>query len=62
MEPKINIINFLLAPSPNISSSVVETYNFILSFPILYNFSNLNIIYDNEAIYHIFDKFTDNNP
>jgi tubulin alpha len=49
-------IGFTVYPSTQYSTSVVESYNSVLSIPSLIEHNDANIVLDNEAIYEIFTK------
>ncbi|PFH38634.1 putative alpha-tubulin I [Besnoitia besnoiti] len=46
-------LNFCVWPSPQVSTSVVEPYNAVLSCHYLLEHSNVVVILDNEAVYEI---------
>lgn len=46
------IVNFVVFPSPHISTITVEPYNSILSLSTLLEHSDLTLIFDNESLYN----------
>jgi len=50
---KLSKIGFIVYPSPQISTSVVEPYNSVLATQVLVEHTNVCIVLDNEAIYDI---------
>jgi tubulin alpha len=50
---KKSSIGFEIYPSPNISTSIVEPYNGLLSTHFLLDNSDISLVLDNEALYHI---------
>ncbi len=46
-------------PSPDISNSVVEPYNFVLAFSQLIEDTDLAVIMDNQAMYKICENKLD---
>lgn len=48
-------IDLVLYPSPKLSNSVVEPYNTVLAHKDL-EWNDLNLIFDNEALYHIIEQ------
>ena len=61
--PKIPVIGFIIYPSPNLASSVVEPYNCILSTKALVNNLDMALLYNNESLYEIYQNKLDNeNP
>merc|ERR1711994_295796 len=52
-------IGFELYPSPNISTCIVEPYNGLLSTHWLLDHTDVSLILDNEALYHIGQKNLD---
>jgi len=52
-------IGFELYPSPNISTCIVEPYNGLLSTHWLLDHTDVSLVLDNEAIYHICQKKLD---
>lgn len=53
---KSNKINLTLCPSPKLSNLVVEAYNAVMALPTTIEHSNLNLLFDNEAIYNILEQ------
>jgi tubulin alpha len=53
---KVNKINLTLCPSPKLSNSVIEPYNAVLANQIAIEYSDLNLLFDNEAIYNILEQ------
>ena len=49
-------LGFTIYPSPQVSTTVVEPYNYVLSTPSLLDHTDIDIILDNEAIYDICKK------
>ena len=49
-------ITFSLFPSPKLSTSVVEPYNFILMAKYLLDYADMTMVYDNEALYNLCEK------
>jgi tubulin alpha len=50
---KTSKIDFCIYPSPEVSTSVVEPYNSVLSTHALMEFTDVSLVLDNEAIYDI---------
>lgn len=50
-------VNFSIYPAPNISTSVVEPYNTILTTNASMEFEDCCFLMDNEALYDICEKF-----
>ena len=50
-------IGVTLYPSPNISTSVLEPYNSVLGTQALIEHMNLSILINNQALYHILDRY-----
>ncbi|CEF68752.1 Tubulin family and Alpha tubulin family and Tubulin/FtsZ, GTPase domain and Tubulin/FtsZ, C-terminal domain and Tubulin/FtsZ, 2-layer sandwich domain and Tubulin, C-terminal domain-containing protein [Strongyloides ratti] len=57
--PKKLIIEFVIYPSPNVSSAVVEPYNSVLTTHSSMDFSNCTFLMENQAIYNICDNNLD---
>uniref|UniRef100_A0A0K0DVQ6 Tubulin alpha chain n=1 Tax=Strongyloides stercoralis TaxID=6248 RepID=A0A0K0DVQ6_STRER len=57
--PKKLIIEFVIYPSPNISSAVVEPYNSVLTTHSSMDYSNCTFLIENQAIYDICDNKLD---
>lgn len=53
---KVNKINLALYPSPKLSNSVIEPYNAVLATKTAIEHSDLNLLFDNEAIYNILEQ------
>uniref|UniRef100_A0A0N5B884 Tubulin alpha chain n=1 Tax=Strongyloides papillosus TaxID=174720 RepID=A0A0N5B884_STREA len=53
--PKKLIIEFVIYPSPNISSAIVEPYNSVLTTHSSMDYSNCTFLMENQAIYDICD-------
>jgi len=53
---KLLVFNICVFQSPNLSGSVIESYNTVLSMPSLLNYSDLTFFVDNEALYNICEK------
>ena len=49
-------LGFTIYPSPEMSTAVVEPYNYVLSTPSFFEHTDIDIILDNEAIYDICRK------
>merc|ERR1719499_812401 len=56
---KKSSIGFEMYPSPNISTSIVEPYNGLLSTHWLLDHTDVSLVLDNEAIYGIAQKKLD---
>jgi len=52
-------LSFTVYPSPNLSTSVVEPYNSVLSTHSLLEHSDVNVMLDNQAIYNVCQKKLD---
>merc|ERR1719249_349236 len=52
-------IGFEISPSPNISTCIVEPYNGLLSTHWLLDHTDVSLILDNEALYHLGTKKLD---
>lgn len=50
---KTSKIDFCIYPSPNLSTAVVEPYNSVLSTHALMEYTDVSLVFDNEAIYDI---------
>jgi tubulin alpha len=50
---KVSKIDFCIYPSPSIATSVVEPYNSVLSTHALMEFTDVSLVFDNEALYDV---------